>query len=156
MGNHRIHLVAVCQRSTQFGILLLNDALGSHERYLLHHTHHKFLLIERLRQEVAGTHLETVHQILRSIQRRQEDNGDILGLIVFLKDDCRIKTADIRHHNVKKDQVRMLFLGHFNTRSTVIGCTDLEFLIRQQYLQQKYIADHIIDNEYLILTSVYF
>ena len=77
-----------------------------------------------------------MHQIGRRIQSRQEDDGDILGSLVFLQDYCRIKTTDIGHHNVKQNQIGMLSPCHFDTSGTIVGRTNLEFLVRQKYLQQ--------------------
>ena len=97
-----------------------------------------------------------MHQICWSIQSRQEDNGDFLRLVILLQDHSRIETTDIGHHHVEQDQIGMFLLGHLNTRGTIIGRTNLEFLIGQKNLQQQNIADDIIHYKYLILTSVDF
>ena len=156
MGNHRVHLVAVGQRGSQLLVLLLDDTLGCDERDLLRHTHHKLLLVERLRQEVAGSHLEAVHEVLRRIQGGQEDDGDILRSLLLLQHGGCVEAVHVGHHHVKQYQVGMLLPGHFDAGRTVVGGTHLELLIRQQNFEQQHVADHIVDNQNFIIAPIYF
>ena len=136
MSNYRVHLIAVRKCGTQVAVLLLDDTLSGNQRNLLHNTHYQFFLIKRFGQEVVCTNLESMYQILRCIQCREEDNGNILCLFVFLQDYCCIKTADIGHHYIKQNQVGMFLLGLLDTCGAVVGGTYLKFLVCQQYLQQ--------------------
>ena len=63
VGYHRVHLVAVRDGTLQLFILLHNDTFGGHQLNLVHHTHHQLFFIERLGQEVVGTHLETLDKV---------------------------------------------------------------------------------------------
>ena len=156
MRNHGVHLITVAQCRLQFLVLLFNNPLSSHERNLLHHTHHQFFLVEGLRQEVAGAHLEAMHQILWCIQCRQKNDGYIGQLRVLLHDDSRIETIDVGHHHVKKNQVGMLCLGLLDTCLTAVRRAYLELLICQQYFQQQHIAHYVVDNQNFIVAPVDF
>ena len=96
-----------------------------------------------------------MHQICRCIQGCKEDNGNILGLVVFLQDNSGIEATDVGHHHIEEYQIRMFLLGHLDTTCTIVGRTHLKLLVGQEYLQQQDIADDVINNQYLILTSVY-
>ena len=156
MGNDGVHLVTVVKCSTQFLVLLLDDAFGGHERDLLGDAHHEFLLVERLGQEITRSHLEAVYEILRCIHGCQEDDGDILGILALLQDDGGIKTVEVGHHHVEQYQVGMLLTAYLDAVLTIAGGTYLKFLIRQQNLEQQHVADHIVDYQNLIIATIYF
>ena len=146
MSNNGIHLVAVRNGALQLFVLPHNNALGGNQLNLVHHTHHQLFLIKRFCQEVVGTNLETLHQITGIIECRQENDGNICRLWILLQDDCRIKTADVRHHHVEQYQIGLLRLCLLNTRITAVGSTNLKLLVGEENLQQKHIADHIVND----------
>ena len=152
VGNDRIHLVAIADGGAQLCVLLLNDSCGSHQLNLVEHTHHQLFLVERLRQEVAGTHLETMHQVVGVVEGRQENNRNMSGLGRLLQNLRSIKTTDIRHHDIQQNQVGLLRLGLFDARITTVSSAHLILLVRQQDFEQQNIAHHIVHNQNFIIT----
>ena len=96
-----------------------------------------------------------MHQVGRCIQGCQEYNGNVFCLFVLLQNDGCIETADVGHHHVKQDKVRMLLLCHLYTTVSVACSAHLELFIRKKNLQQQHVADNIIDYQYFILASIY-
>ena len=119
MGNNGVHLITVGDGTLQFLILLHDDALSGNQTNLVHHTHYQFFLVKGLSQEIVGTNLESMHQIARIIQCRQENDGDIQCLRVFFQNNCSIEATDVRHHHIKQYQIGMLFLSLLNTHISV-------------------------------------
>ena len=97
-----------------------------------------------------------MYQILWGIQCGQEDNGDVFSFLVLFQNHSSIKTADIGHHHIKQNQIRMLLLSLLYTCSTIVSGTYLKFFVSQQYLQKQDITNNVINNKYFILTAVYF
>ena len=154
MGNHRVHLVAVADGALQLYVLLHNDTLGSHERNLVHHSHDKLFLVERLGEEVVGSHLETMDKVGRRIQGSKEDDWYISRFRILLQLYSCIKTTDIGHHHIKQYKVRMLFLAYLQTSCTVVCRENLEFLICQQNLEQQHVTHYVVNHQYAIVTPV--
>ena len=105
MGDHRIHLVALLDGLLQFVPLLEDGALRRCQIDVVRHAGDQLLVVERLGNVVAGSELESLHDVLGVVQRREENHGDVLVRGVRLQPFQLLVAVQVGHHNVQQDQV---------------------------------------------------
>ena len=147
VSNDGIELVAPLHGITQLFVLSGNGAIGSHQRNLVINAGNQFLLIEGFGNKVVSTHLKALHDIGRTVQGGQEDDGDVLMGLGTLQFQGHVESAHIGHHHVKQNQVRTFLFHLSQSLRTVTGGADSELFVAQEHLKQQHVRHHIIYNQ---------
>ncbi len=107
----------------------------------------QFQFIHRLRQKIIRSRLHRLLDVRHFVQRGHHDHRDVSRLFLLLQSLAHLVPAQLRHHDVQQDQIRLFVHDTLQRRHPVVSHVYLIPLTCQISLQQFAVLLIVIHNQ---------